>query len=223
MSWHKEAHEAMSDAIESYLTPEQRATWLSLDSPAQIQAFLDAIPYSAEDANRSPLQVLQDRQAHCLDGALFAAAALRRLGRPPIIVDLLPEPGLDDDHVLAIFKRDGFYGALAKSNFTGLRYREPIHRTFRELVLSYFEDFFNVNGVKTLRAYTAAINLATYDRLGWMTRSAGADAIEKRLKELKRIPLLPDYLARDLLPMDERAYRAGMLGVNVAGVYKPPR
>ena len=213
----------MSDSIEPHLTAEQRAVWLSLDSPARIQAFLDAIPYSAEDANRSPLQVLQDRQEHCLDGALFAAAALRRLGRSPIIVDLLPEPGLDDDHVLAIFKRDGFYGALAKSNFAGLRYREPIHRTYRELVFSYFEDFFNVHGVKTLRAYTAAVNLASFDKLNWMTRSTGADAIEKRLKELKRIPLLPDYLARDLLPMDERAYQAGMLGANAAGLYKPQR
>jgi hypothetical protein len=213
----------MSDTIATYLTAEQRGVWLSLDSPAQIQVFLDAVPYSTEDANRSPLQVLQDRRAHCLDGALFAAAALRRLGRPPIIVDLLPEPGLDDDHVLAIFKRDGFYGAIAKSNYVGLRYREPIHRTWRELVLSYFEDFFNVNGLKTLRAYTVPLNLAVFDRLDWLTRPAGVDAIEQRLKKLKRIPLLPDYLARDLLPVDQRSYQAGTLGTNPAGVYQPQR
>jgi hypothetical protein len=211
----------MPDSFEAQLTAEQRALWLSLDSPAKIQTFLDSIPYSADEANRSPLQVLQDRQAHCLDGALFAAAALRRLGWQPIVIDLLPEPGLDDDHVLAIFKRDGYYGAVAKSNFVCLRYREPIYRTFRELVLSYFEGFFNVNGLKTLRTYTAPLNLAAFDKLGWMTRPEGANAIEKRLKELRRIPVLPEHLTRDLLPVDRLSYQAGMLGTNPAGLYKP--
>ena len=88
--------------FEGYLDQDQRRLFSSLNSPREIQAFLDSIPYSAEDANRCPLSVLRDRQAHCLDGALFAAAALRRIGHPPILIDLLPEPGTDDDHVLAI-------------------------------------------------------------------------------------------------------------------------
>jgi hypothetical protein len=130
----------MSD-FDARLDEEQRELLSKLDTPIEIQAFLDSIPYSAEDANRCPLSVLRDRQAHCLDGALFAAAALRRLGHAPVLVDLLPEPGTDDDHVLAIIKQDGCFGALAKSNFTGLRYRETVYDTMRELVMSYFEFF----------------------------------------------------------------------------------
>ena len=89
--------------FEEYLDQSQRKLFARLDSPSRIQAFLDETPYSAENANRCPVRVFQDRLAHCLDGALFAAVALRRIGYPPLIVDLLPEPGLDDDHVLAIY------------------------------------------------------------------------------------------------------------------------
>jgi hypothetical protein len=110
--------------IEDFLTGQETAALSALSSPADIQAYLDATPYSPEERDRCPLNVMRDRVAHCLDGGLFAAMALRRLGYPPLIIDLLPEPGLDDDHVLAIFKRDGCYGAVAKSNFAGLRYRD---------------------------------------------------------------------------------------------------
>jgi hypothetical protein len=211
----------MPSELENHFTPDQRLQWSNLDHPAKIQAFLDATPYSAEDRNRSPLQVMQDRQAHCLDGALFAAAALRRLGHAPRLVDLYPDPGMDDDHVLAIFQRDGRYGAVAKSNFTGLRYREPVFRGLRELVMSYFEDFFNVNGVKTLRTYTRPLSLKAFDRLHWEWTEAGADAIEQRLLDLKRIPLLTAEMAAAFSPMDELSYKAGMLNVNYQGLYKP--
>ncbi len=110
-----------------------------LDSPAAIQAFLDGLPYSADPFYRCPASVLRDGKAHCFDGALFAAAALRRLGFPPAIVDMLPER--DDDHILAIYKVDGHWGAIAKSNFVGLRFREAVYASLRELVMSYFEVF----------------------------------------------------------------------------------
>ena len=177
--------------LESQLSADALALLRGLDTPQKIQAYLDSIPYSPDDLNRTPLEVLHDRKAHCLDGALFAAAALRRIGHPALVVDMLPEPGLDDDHVLAIFRVDGLIGALAKSNFTGLRFREAIHRNLRELVLSYFEDFYNVNGIKTLRAYTAPIDLAGFDALAWETQRAGVDAIEKRLYTARRYPLMP--------------------------------
>lgn len=109
-----------------------------LSNPSRIQAFLDELAYSTEPIYRCPLRVLRERTAHCFDGALFAAAALRCLGYPPLIVDLLPN-GRDDDHLLALYRVDGHWGAVAKSNFVGLRFREPIHRTLRELALSYFE------------------------------------------------------------------------------------
>jgi hypothetical protein len=91
-------------SLESHLTASQRKTLDKLTSPVKIQEYLDATPYSPENQNRNPLRVIQDRLAHCLDGGLFGALALRRLGFPPLIVDLLPDPGMDDDHVLAIFK-----------------------------------------------------------------------------------------------------------------------
>lgn len=193
----------------------------SLDSPIKIQAFLDSIPYSAEDRNRCPLNVLGDRQAHCLDGALFAAAALSRLGDPPLLVDMFPDPGMDDDHVLAIFRRHGRLGAIAKSNFVGLRYREPVYRSLRELVMSYFDDFFNVNGVKSLRYYTRPLKLTAFDQLDWEVSDAGADAIERRLLQLHRIPLIPPEAVASLAPTDALSYKAGMLNVNYAGLYRP--
>lgn len=213
----------MPASLEDHLKKDQIALFRSLDHPAKIQAFLDEIPYSAEDSNRSPLKVLQDHQAHCLDGGLFAAAALRRLGFPPLVVDMYPDPGMDDDHVLAIFVVDKHYGAIAKSNFVGLRYREPVYRGLRELVMSYFADFYNVDGVKTLRTYTRPLNLKSFDRLGWEWSDDGVDAIEKRLLGLARLPLLKPEVAAGLSLMDPLSYKAGMLNVNYAGLYKPEK
>ncbi len=207
--------------LDDLLDEQQRLVVTDLDTPAKIQAFLDQTPYSPEDRNRCPLSVLRDRQAHCLDGGLFAAAMLRRLGYPPLIIDLLPEPGTDDDHVLAIYRKDGHWGAVAKSNFSGLRYREPIFRTLRELVLSYFEDFFNVNGQKTLRAYTVPLNLSVYDHLNWMGSDKHLTIIEERLYHLRRFPVLTPAMIANLSPVDKLSYEAGMLGSNPDGLYKP--
>ena len=207
----------------SHLNPQEIGLFQSLDSPARIQAFLDEIQYPATDRNRCPLNVLRDRQGHCLDGALFAAAALRQLGHAPLLVDMYPEPGLDDDHVLAIFKLNGRYGALAKSNFVPLRYREPVYHSLRELVMSYFDGFFNVDGLRTMRSYTRPLKLAAYDQTGWMWSDAGADAIEQRLLQLYRYPLLTPEMAANLVKIDPRSYQAGTLGVNPAGLYQPKK
>ena len=211
----------MTGTLEHELTPEERAVWESLDSPIQIQAFLDQVDYRGEETNRAVVRVLRERQAHCLDGGVFGAAALRRLGHPPVIVDLLPEPGSDDDHVLAIFKSHGRFGAVAKSNFAGLRFREPVYRGLRELVMSYFEAYFNVAGQKTLRFYTRPLNLATLDRLRWQTEDAGVDAIERLLPQLRRVALLTPEQAAGLAPVDTRSYQAGMLGTDHDGLYRP--
>ena len=120
------------------LTGSERELIATLATPAKIQAFLDELPYSTEHIYRCPLRVLRERIAHCFDGALFAAATLRRLGYPPLIMDMLPNDQ-DDDHMLAIYNRRRHWGAIAKSNFAGLRFREPVYRTLRELMMSYFE------------------------------------------------------------------------------------
>jgi hypothetical protein len=190
-----------------------------LDSPAAIQAFLDAISYSADPFYRCPRRVATDRKAHCFDGAVFAAAALRRLGFPPLLVDMFAWH--DDDHILAVFKIEGHWGAIAKSNYVGLRFREPIHRTLRELMLSYFEDFYNVLREKTLRSYTLPLSLKPFDRLRWTTRDEAMEAIAARLDRLRRIPLLTPSMEKRLLPVDPRFYEAGMLGCVPEGLYKP--
>lgn len=213
-----------SDALQSFLaalTPSERQQVRRFTTPAKIQAFLDDIPYSSEERYRCPLTVLRERCGHCFDGALFAAALLRRLGHPPRILDLLPNRR-DDDHVLALFQKDGLWGALAKSNFAGLRYREPIYRTLRELALSYFEDYFNLRGEKTLRGYTVPLNLARFDRLHWMTRDERLDDIGVRLGEIRTIRLLTPRQVAALQPVDARSLQAGLLGANEAGLYKPP-
>lgn len=207
--------------FDELINDEQRGIWCGLNHPYTIQEFLDSIPYSSEEKNRTPLQVLQDRVAHCLDGALFAAAALNRLGYPPVLVDLLPEAGWDDDHVLAIYRRNGRYGCLAKSNFVGLRSREPVYRSLRELTMSYFEMFFNVNGKKTLRAYTSPLRLRVFDFSGWMWNEQIPDEIEKRFKGLRQFPIITQDMAEELSDVDPLTYRAGMLVSNPAGLYKP--
>jgi len=190
----------------------------SLNSPARIQAFLDDLPYSTEEIYRCPRRVLQDRTAHCFDGALFAAAALRQLGHPPLIVDLLAER--DDEHLLAVYRQDGHWGALAKSNFVGLRYREPVYRTLRELVISYFEVYFNVAREKTLRGYTLPLNLTRFDRLNWMTSDDHLECIAERLDRIRRVSLLTPAMVANLSLVDERSYRAGLLGANPDGLYR---
>jgi hypothetical protein len=192
-----------------------------LSDPVAIQAFLDRVPYSADPVYRSPRSVLRDRKAHCFDGAVFAAAALRRLGHVPLLVDM--RAVRDDDHIIAVFRRDGHFGAVAKSNFVGLRFREPVFRNLRELMLSYFEDFFNVDREKTLRSYSAPLDLSRFDPLGWETRDGAMDVIAARLDTARHFPLITARQEARLARVDERFFRAGMLGINRAGLYKPRR
>jgi len=207
--------------LSPHFTAAEIAFLDSLNTPRRIQDFLDEIPYNGDPRNRSPLSVLRERQSHCLDGGLLGALALSRLGFPPLLVDILPEPGKDDDHILAIFVQEGGYGAVAKSNYAGLRYRDPVYRSLRELVMSYFDDYFNVDGEKTLRAYTRPLNLAQFDALGWQWNDAAADEIERRLQHRRAIPLLTPRQIASLERVDARAYAAGTLGINPDGVYKP--
>jgi hypothetical protein len=211
---------AITAAFESALTPAERKLIASLATPFKIQNFLDSVPYSGEDRYRAPLTFLRDRKGHCFDGAMFAMAMLRRLGHPPLLVDMLPN-SRDDDHMLALYTRDGHWGAVAKSNFSGLRFREPVYRTVRELVMSYFESYYNAAGEKTLRAYTMPLNLKAFDRYNWLTDDAAMDRIADRLGEIRNYKVVTPRMVKNLSPLDRRSYDAGMLGVNADGLYKP--
>ncbi len=203
------------------LSLPERQLLSGLDSPSAIQAFLNTIPYSEDKFYRCPLRLLRERKGHCFDGALFAAMALRRIGHPPLILELIPNER-DDDHILALFKQHGCWGAVAQSNFTGLRYREPVYRSLRELVMSYFEDYFNSAGEKTLRGYRGPVHLQAFDRLDWMASDAGLDTIAEGMERYTVHPIISEEQAANLSLMDERSRKAGLLGANPQGLFKVP-
>ena len=183
----------------------------SLDPPWKIQKYLDAIDYDVKGAHcRSPRRVLRERIVQCMDGAMFAAAALRVQGRPPLILDL--EAVRDDDHVLALFRERAGWGAIARSNYSGLRYREPIHPTIRSLALSYFESYFNLRREKTLRRHSNPRSLARFDRIGWMTAEKDLWEIPHWLETIRHRRLLSPARERSLGPVDVRMFEAGKVG-----------
>jgi hypothetical protein len=193
-------------------TPGELRALRALRTPYGIQRALDAMPYHHASTAWSPRQVLRERRAHCLEGAVFAAAALRVLGYPPLLLDL--EAVQDTDHVLAVYRDRGHWGAIAKSNFTGLRYREPVHRSVRELVMSYFEGYINLRGDRTLRAYSRPVNLARFDRRrpGWMTTAGDLWWIAEHLVGVRHRRLLQPAMIQGLHRVDRRSLNAGLVG-----------
>jgi hypothetical protein len=182
-------------------------------TPAGVQKFLDRLPYHPADTAWSPRRVLQEETAHCLEGAVFAAAALRVLGFPPLVMDL--EATQDSDHVIAPFRVRNHWGALAASHFVGLRYREPIYRTLRELVMSYFDDYYNLRGERTLRRYSRPVSLARFDHLNWMTTEKNVWFITDMLVRIPHEPILSKAQIRGLSRLDDRAKVAGLYGHQV--------
>jgi hypothetical protein len=191
-------------------TPSELRALRALKSPAGIQRFLDDIPYHLAGTAWSPRTVLSEKTAHCLEGAIFAAAALRVLGFPPLIFDL--EADQDTDHVLAIFKMRGHWGAIAKSNFAGCRYREPVYRTLRELALSYFNTYFNLRGERTLRRYSQPVDLARFDNRHWMTSDKAIWFVAEYLCDIPHRPLLTRGLEKHLTRVDRRTWDSEMVG-----------
>src|SRR5580692_8863445 len=192
----------------------ERKIFGALSSPVKIQQFLDdEIRYNLEpegDTCYSPRTVLRKRVAHCMEGAMLAAAALRMLGHPALLVDL--EAVRDTDHVLAVYRVDGYWGSVAKSDYSGLRSREPVYRNVRELVMSYFEHYFNPAGEKTLRAYSRPVNLRQFDHRDWMTSEEDVWMIPNYLCEIKHTAILSKAMQQSLAPMDKRLFAAGRLG-----------
>ena len=197
---------------ESGFTRQELRSLRALRSPVGIQRFLDAMPYHLAKTAWSPRRVLRERTAHCLEGAIFAAAALRVLGFPPLLLDL--EAVQDTDHVIAVYRLNGHWGAIAKSNFSGLRFRAPVYRGLRELTMSYFEDYINLRGDRTLRAYSRPVDLARFDRShpGWMTSEGNLWWIPEHLVHIPHRHLLRPDLERSLSRVDRRALEAGLVG-----------
>jgi hypothetical protein len=187
-------------------------------NPAEIQGFINTLKYRPDGGAVSPLVVERTRKANCFDGAVFAAAALENLGFPPLIVDLVAKR--DDDHVIAVY-RSGGWGAVAQSNTTMLRGREPVYRSVRELVMSYFDGYFNVKGYKSLRSYSAPVNLRRFDSLEWRTTENRLDLVEEYLYKVRHYPLITKQLERKLVQADPLLMRACFLNSNRKGLYQP--
>ncbi|MDQ3199080.1 MAG: hypothetical protein M3Q46_07835 [Verrucomicrobiota bacterium] len=192
------------------MSPSEIRQLRAFKSPIGIQRFLDEIPYHLAPTAWSPRMVLRERTAHCLEGATFAAAALRALGYPPLVLDLEAEQ--DTDHVIAVFKVRGCWGAIAKSNFNGCRYREPVYRTLRELALSYFHIYFNLRGQRTLRRYSRPVNLSQFDDYHWMTSDEDVWVVPNHLCDIPHRPLLTPEQTRNLTRVDPRTVQGEIVG-----------
>ncbi|MFA5185247.1 MAG: hypothetical protein WC551_02080 [Patescibacteria group bacterium] len=174
------------------LSKEESRLLRGLDSPGKIQDYLDSLPINREpggDTCLSPRRVIRERRAHCIEGAMLAALAFRLQGQKPLVLDLTSS-ARDFDHVVALFKRHGCWGAVSKTNHAVLRYREPVYRTLRELVLSYFHEYFDSHGVKTLRSYSSPIDLSRFDGMDWVTNEEDNWFIAEHLADVRHFPLL---------------------------------
>lgn len=186
-------------------------------APDSVQELLDSLPYRCESGHFSALSALRDKRAHCFDGALLAAAALLRGRFEPMLIDLCAEQ--DDDHVICAYRWKGYWGAVAKSNFPGLRFREPIFRTPRELVLSYFEFYFSMSRYKSLRRFSKPLRLPHPSKLDWECNDDAADRIVSLLNAKPHYPVLSPAQRRLLRKVDKRLYQSQLLGVDLEGVY----
>jgi hypothetical protein len=141
------------------------------------------------------------------------------LGHEPLIIDM--KSFNDDDHVIAVFKVDNHWGSVAKSNFTSLRFREPVYRSIRELVMSYFDFYFNLAGDKSLRSFSLPLNLNQYNSQNWTTTDEDLEFIGDKLEQMRHYPVVNEKMIKNLKKASDLMLRAGMLGSNVEGLFKP--
>ena len=200
-------------------TAEEKKLLKTLNNPDKIQAFLDSLAYNPNYECRSPRRVMKERSAHCFEGALFAASALQFIGYKPVIVDMKAVE--DDDHVIAIFKENGHWGAVAKSNFTSLRFREPVYRSLRELIMSYFDFFFNIYGYKSLRSYSLPFDLTHFESRNWQTTDEDLEYIGDKIESLHHFPLVTKKMIKNLSKASDTMMKAGMMGSKPEGLFKP--
>ena len=196
----------------SRLPAKLRKTFLRLDTPFAIQQYLDSLTYIGEERDRSPLNVMLDGQAHCLDGGFLGALVLWRIGFKPLLIDILADPGVDDDHVLALYQIEGRWGAVAKTNYINLGFREPVYKNLRELVMTYFEHYVSIHQQKVLTGYTRPIDASRYIHLNWAWDEEGANLLyHKHFYGRKAIPLITRSMAKRLSPVTDKAYQAETL------------
>ncbi len=195
-------------------SPEEIKIFRRLDSPKKIQNFLETLKINFEERGEtcwSPRQVINNKKAHCMEGAMLAAAILEFHGQPPLVLDLRSVKPKDDDHVVAVFRKFGRWGAISKTNHAVLRYREPVYKSVRELALSYFHEYFLDDGKKTLREYSLPLNLKQFNYLIWRTAKGSLFEIPERLDDIRHYKILSAAQARNLRQADAIEIQAGKL------------
>lgn len=194
-------------------TPKEIKVFARLNSPRKIQDFLNKLPVNFEkkgDTCLSPRQVLRQNQAHCMEGALLAAVALWFHGQKPLLLDLKTTPN-DDEHVVALFKQHGHWGALSKTNHAVLRYREPVYKTVRELVMSYFHEYFKDSGQKTLRSFSRPFDLSRYKDKTWLTSTENCWDLVDALDTSPHYKILTRAQIKTLRKADPIEIKAGKI------------
>ena len=183
-----------------------------LNTPAKIQDYLNTLPFNFEKKGEtcmSPREVMKNKKAHCMEGAMFSATVLEFHGHKPLLLDLRSE-NPDDDHVIAVFKQFGCFGAISKTNHAVLRYREPIYKTIRQLVLSYFHEYFLHTGRKTLREYSEPFDLSKL-KINWRTNQKNLFEIPKLLDIYKHHQILSAKQIKNLRKADKIEIEAGKI------------
>lgn len=205
----------------SGLTTHTYERLVRLKTPVAIQDFLDLLPMNWEkggETHRSPAEALKAKKAHCIEGALIAAAALWIAGEPPLVMDMWSEEKKDgEDHILALYKRGGYWGAISKTNHASIRFRDPVYRTLRELALSYFHEWFlnadtpkGRKGEKTLVAYSKPLDLSKLGA-GWVASKEPLWYLDELLNDLPHYNLVPKGNARFIRKADAMELNAGRL------------
>jgi len=195
------------------LSKEEITLFKSLNTPQKVQDFINRIPINFEekgDTCYSPKKVLKENKCHCIEGAILAALILRTNGHPPLIVDLEASEK-DFDHVIAVFKIDNKWGAISKTNHAVLRYRDPVYKSVRELVMSYFNEYSNEVGEKTLRKFSNPVNLSKFDGHGWMHNEEDVWYIPNHLTEIKHFPIIERKQIFILKELDEIERKANKI------------
>lgn len=192
------------------LTSTEFRLFSRLNTPQKIQDFLDSLPINYEkqgETHRSPRAALKAKKIHCIEAALIAAAALWVNGEEPLLMDFMSSKG-DDDHVIALYKVNGYWGAFSKSNHATIRYRDAVYKTPRELALSYFHEWFvNKTGVRTLRSYSAPLNLKQFGT-DWITSDKDLWWLDRELNKTPHYPIAPAKNLRGLRKADTMEHKA---------------
>jgi len=194
-------------------TPHELRILKRLSTPLKIQDFLDMLSINFElggETCMSPRRVLREKTAHCMEGAMLAALALRFHGGKALVMDLKCA-GSDDDHIVVPFRQYGRWGALSKTNHAASRFREPIYKSIRELATSYFHEYTTEDGKKILRSYSAPINLGRFDARGWMTSEKNVYYIPRYIDSVKHFTLVPRAAVKTLRRADPIEIAAGTI------------